>query len=193
MNRDKKVLLSVALVLTLTYILLTHLPHLLNYPGPNSGAMKKQVLSSNLTWPQPTIWVSMAVCLSSNTRFHGKDRFPNLLAVKLSSQLWLTKLSTVFTNGLNAQCWKGPQTTLWECACITIFSHHKAHLTWGGYIMESWKTGSQIYGHGKRLLLATLWTSCGLWHQTCIQAKCWLYHSIFILSTEVHKMVHKTS
>ena len=97
MYKSKKVLISVALILALMYILLIHLPHFSNYPWPNSGAMKKQVLSSNLTWPQPTIWVSMAVCFSSNTGFHGKERFPYLLAAKLSSQLWLMKVPKLKT------------------------------------------------------------------------------------------------
>ena len=97
MYRGKTVLISVAVILALIYILLTHLPHFLNDPRPNSGAWNNQVSMSNLTWPQPTIWVSMAVCLSSNTRFHGKDRFPYLLALKLSSQLWLTKVPKLKT------------------------------------------------------------------------------------------------
>lgn len=36
------------------------------------------------------IWITMAVCWSANTKFHGKENFPYTKAALLSSQLWMT-------------------------------------------------------------------------------------------------------
>eukprot|EP00094_Tigriopus_californicus_P001027 TCALIF_00994-PA protein Name:"Protein of unknown function" AED:0.19 eAED:0.19 QI:0/1/0.66/1/1/1/3/108/391 len=39
--------------------------------------------------PINTIWVTMALCWSENTHYHGKGQFPYKDALPLSSQLWL--------------------------------------------------------------------------------------------------------
>lgn len=39
----------------------------------------------------PKIWLSMAVCFSSNTGFHSKAKFPYTVSAKLASKLWLNK------------------------------------------------------------------------------------------------------
>jgi len=37
----------------------------------------------------PKIWLSMAVCFSSNTGFHSKAKFPYTLSARLAGKLWL--------------------------------------------------------------------------------------------------------
>ncbi len=40
--------------------------------------------------PKPgRLWVTMGLCWSSNTKFHGKQRFPYKDAAPLSAQLWM--------------------------------------------------------------------------------------------------------
>ena len=45
-------------------------------------------LKSNVT-KETKIWVSMSLCWSTNTKYHGKGKFPYTQAAIFSSQLWL--------------------------------------------------------------------------------------------------------
>ena len=43
----------------------------------------------------PQIWITMGLCWSTNTKFHGKQNFPYKEAAPLSAQLWMRLSSSI--------------------------------------------------------------------------------------------------
>eukprot|EP00095_Tigriopus_kingsejongensis_P006885 maker-scaffold125_size330479-snap-gene-0.11 protein:Tk06885 transcript:maker-scaffold125_size330479-snap-gene-0.11-mRNA-1 annotation:"hypothetical protein" len=66
----------------------SHIQVLLSPTPPSLGGDPRQSVKVRQRLKKTNIWVTMALCWSGNTQYHGKSKFPYREALPLSTQLW---------------------------------------------------------------------------------------------------------